>query len=235
MGKGSGTTRGDRRRNARRERLRAVLPRDGAVVGIDLAEDKQALAVIDHDVRVLARKTVKVKVFRLGEAAIPSKCGHLRIVDSCNFAHLSDYRTPVHLCRPGVAWCAGSGGHRTRRAPGGAGWACPLFLPPWGRRRLSAQGQASRVRVPGSLTVRGCPAVTAGLDVEGRPRTLARRVPRPERGSLVIKGERRRSRLPPALGRAAAGRAHAAALRSAASACSYATGLILPSAECLRW
>ena len=34
----------------------------------DLAEDKQALAVIDHDVRVLARKTVKVKAFRLGEA-----------------------------------------------------------------------------------------------------------------------------------------------------------------------
>ena len=61
-------TRGDRRRNARRERLRALLPRDGAVIGIDLAEDKQALAVIDHDVRVLARKTVKVKAFRLGEA-----------------------------------------------------------------------------------------------------------------------------------------------------------------------
>ena len=68
MGKGSGTTRGDRRRNARRERLRAVLPRDGAVVGIDLAEDKQAIAVVDHDVRVLARKTVRVKAFRLGEA-----------------------------------------------------------------------------------------------------------------------------------------------------------------------
>ena len=70
MGKGSGngTTRGDRKRNARRERLRGLLPRDGAVIGIDLAEDKQALAVVDHDVRVLARKTVKVKVFRLGEA-----------------------------------------------------------------------------------------------------------------------------------------------------------------------
>ena len=70
MGKGSGngTTRGDRRRNARRERLRGLLPRDGAVIGIDLAEDKQALAVIDHDVRVLARKTVRVKAFRLGEA-----------------------------------------------------------------------------------------------------------------------------------------------------------------------
>jgi transposase len=61
-------TRGDRRRNARRERLRQLLPRDGAVIGIDLAEDKQALAVIDHDVRVIARKTVRVKAFRLGEA-----------------------------------------------------------------------------------------------------------------------------------------------------------------------
>ena len=70
MGKGSGSgmTRGDRRRNARRERLRGLLPRDGAVIGIDLAEDKQAIAVIDHDVRVLARKTVRVKAFRLGEA-----------------------------------------------------------------------------------------------------------------------------------------------------------------------
>jgi transposase len=59
-------TRGDRRRNARRERLRAVLPRGGAVIGIDLADEKQAVAVIDHDVRVLARKTVRVKAFRLG-------------------------------------------------------------------------------------------------------------------------------------------------------------------------
>src|SRR5580704_14600123 len=67
-GSGNGTTRRDRRRNARRERLRELLPRDGAVIGIDLAEDKQALAVVDHDVRVLARKTVKVKAFRLGEA-----------------------------------------------------------------------------------------------------------------------------------------------------------------------
>jgi transposase len=67
-GSGNGTTRGDRKRNARRERLRGLLPRDGAVVGIDLAEDKQAIAVVDHDVRVLARKTVRVKAFRLGEA-----------------------------------------------------------------------------------------------------------------------------------------------------------------------
>jgi transposase len=68
VAKGSGTTRGDRRRNARRERLRGLLPRAGVVVGIDLAEDKRALAVVDHDVRVLARKTVRVKAFRLGGA-----------------------------------------------------------------------------------------------------------------------------------------------------------------------
>jgi transposase len=65
---GGGMTRGDRRRNARRELLRELLPREGAVIGIDLAEDKQALAVVDHDVRVLARKTVRVKAFGLGEA-----------------------------------------------------------------------------------------------------------------------------------------------------------------------
>ena len=68
MSKGSGMTRGDRRRNARRERLRGLLPRDGAVIGIDLAEEKQAIAVVDHDGRVLARKTVRVKAFRLGAA-----------------------------------------------------------------------------------------------------------------------------------------------------------------------
>jgi transposase len=66
VAKGNGISRGDRKRNARRERLRGLLPRDGAVVGIDLGEDKQALAVVDHDERVLARKTVRLKAFRLG-------------------------------------------------------------------------------------------------------------------------------------------------------------------------
>jgi transposase len=45
-----------------------MLPREGAVIGIDLGEDKQAIAVVDHDVRVVARKTVRVKAFRLGQA-----------------------------------------------------------------------------------------------------------------------------------------------------------------------
>lgn len=67
-GSGGGVSRSDRRRNARKERLRGLLPRDGAVVGIDLGEDKQALALVDHDVRVLWRKTVRVQAHRLGEA-----------------------------------------------------------------------------------------------------------------------------------------------------------------------
>ena len=66
MGKGSGISRSERRRNGRRERLRGLLPRDGAVVGIDLGEVKQALVVIDHDVRVLWRKSARVAAHELG-------------------------------------------------------------------------------------------------------------------------------------------------------------------------
>jgi transposase len=88
MGKGSGITRGDRRRNARAERLRALLPRDGAVIGIDLGEDKQAVAVVDHDVRVLWRKTVRVKAHRLGgvldlAVAQAAAGGHARVTVAC--------------------------------------------------------------------------------------------------------------------------------------------------------
>jgi len=55
----TGVTRGDKRRNGRLEELRRLVPRHNAVVGVDLAEDKQALAVCDHDSRVRARKTVR--------------------------------------------------------------------------------------------------------------------------------------------------------------------------------
>ena len=68
MSKGSGLSRSERRRNARKERLRALVPRGGAVIGIDLGEDRQALAVVDHDVRVLWRKTARVRAHGLGEA-----------------------------------------------------------------------------------------------------------------------------------------------------------------------
>jgi len=68
VGKGSGVSRSERRRNGRRERLRGLLPRDGGVLGIDLGEGRQALALVDHDVRVLWRKTARVRAHELGGA-----------------------------------------------------------------------------------------------------------------------------------------------------------------------
>ena len=57
VAKGSGLSRGDKRRNARLAELRRLVPADNAILGIDLADKKQAVVVCDHDSRVLARKT----------------------------------------------------------------------------------------------------------------------------------------------------------------------------------
>jgi transposase len=62
----SGLSRGDKRRNARMERLRALVPADNAIVGIDLADGVQALVIADHDSRVVARRRVKAKAWQLG-------------------------------------------------------------------------------------------------------------------------------------------------------------------------
>jgi transposase len=66
MSKGSGLTRGDVRRNARKAALRALVPVSNAVVGVDLGEHKQALAVTGEDNRVLARRSPRVSVHGLG-------------------------------------------------------------------------------------------------------------------------------------------------------------------------
>src|SRR5260370_5451721 len=63
----SGLSRGDRTRNARLARLRQLLPVDHAIVGIDLADDKQAAVVTDHDSRVIARRRVSARAWELGE------------------------------------------------------------------------------------------------------------------------------------------------------------------------
>jgi transposase len=63
---GSGLSRGDKRRNARLARLRGLVCASNAIVGIDLADKKQAVVVCDHDSRVLARKAVKVRAWELG-------------------------------------------------------------------------------------------------------------------------------------------------------------------------
>jgi transposase len=66
MAKGSGLSRGDKRRNAKLAELRRLVPVDHAIVGIDLADKKQAVVVCDHDSQVLARKTVKARAWDLG-------------------------------------------------------------------------------------------------------------------------------------------------------------------------
>jgi transposase len=63
---GSGLSRGDRNRNGRLGRLRELLPAQNAIVGIDLADVKQAAVVCDHDSRVLARRRVSCRVWELG-------------------------------------------------------------------------------------------------------------------------------------------------------------------------
>jgi transposase len=68
MVNGSGVSRGDRNRNARLVRLRALVPTENAIVGIDLADKKQMVVVTDHDSRVLARRTFRCRAWDLGIA-----------------------------------------------------------------------------------------------------------------------------------------------------------------------
>ena len=63
----NGLSRGDRNRNGRLAALRAVLPRDHAILGIDLAQSRQAAVLADHDSRVLARWRPRCSPWMLGE------------------------------------------------------------------------------------------------------------------------------------------------------------------------
>lgn len=62
-----GPSRGDRRRNARKGRLRSLVPRDYAIVGVDLADAKQVFAVCDHDGQVLGRRSVQRRAWELSD------------------------------------------------------------------------------------------------------------------------------------------------------------------------
>ena len=63
----TGLSRGDRNRNSRLARMRQLLPPENAIVGIDLADSKQAAVVTDHDSRVIARRRVTARAWELGE------------------------------------------------------------------------------------------------------------------------------------------------------------------------
>ena len=66
MSNGSGVSRGDRNRNVRLARLRALVPSANAIVGIDLTDRKQMVVVTHHDSKVLARKTFRCRAWDLG-------------------------------------------------------------------------------------------------------------------------------------------------------------------------
>ncbi len=66
MAKSNRLSRGDKRRNTRLAALRRLVPADHAIVGIDLADKKQAVVVCDHDSQVLARTTVRVRAWDMG-------------------------------------------------------------------------------------------------------------------------------------------------------------------------
>jgi transposase len=66
----TGLTRGDRRRNQEIAALREVVRRDHAILAIDLGEDKQVAALMDHDNVVLARKVTRAKAHNLGSLLV---------------------------------------------------------------------------------------------------------------------------------------------------------------------
>ena len=68
MSNGNGVSRGDRNRNARLSRLRELVPVSNAIVGIDLADNKQMVVVTEHDSKVLARRTFRCRAWDLGSA-----------------------------------------------------------------------------------------------------------------------------------------------------------------------
>ena len=81
-------SRGDRRRNEKLARLRAIITRETAVLAFDLAADKQVCALTDPDSRVLARRTVRCKAWQLGEAvawglARAAEAGFSSVVVAC--------------------------------------------------------------------------------------------------------------------------------------------------------
>src|SRR3954454_2766764 len=81
-------SRGDRRRNEKLARLRAVVTPETAVLAFDLAADKQVCALSDQDSRVVARRTVKAKAWQLREAvewglARAAAAGFCSVVVAC--------------------------------------------------------------------------------------------------------------------------------------------------------
>jgi hypothetical protein len=65
-----------------------MVPLRNAIVGIDLADDTQAVVVTDHDSRVIARRQVRARAWELGElldwaAARAAEAGFSSVMVAC--------------------------------------------------------------------------------------------------------------------------------------------------------
>lgn len=81
-------TRGDRRRNEKLSRVRQIVRREFAVVGVDLASAKQAAVVADHDSVVLARRMFDGDAWVIDDildwaAPIAAEAGYTGVVVGC--------------------------------------------------------------------------------------------------------------------------------------------------------
>ncbi|WP_143168799.1 IS110 family transposase [Amycolatopsis australiensis] len=134
MGNSSGISRGDRNRNVRLARLRALVPAQNAIVGIDLADAKQMVVVTDHDSKVLARKTFRCRAWDLGTA----------LDWAARRASEADFSAVTVACEPtGHRWrvlgqLAADPGHAVRLCPTGDDLVVPA------RRRTSPTTRPTR-------------------------------------------------------------------------------------------
>ena len=64
----SGLSRGDRLRDERLGWLRGLVRLDNAILGIDLADERQVLVVANHDSQVLARRRMRCKAWDMDKA-----------------------------------------------------------------------------------------------------------------------------------------------------------------------
>jgi transposase len=118
LSNGSGLSRGDRNRNARLERLRALVPAANAITGIDLAGSKQGVVVTDNDSRAIVRRVFRCRAWDLGAALDRARgraaaAGRAGVTVSCEPTGTAILGGRRLLCRsgqghPDLAICTGS-------------------------------------------------------------------------------------------------------------------------------
>jgi transposase len=151
VAQGSGLTRGDRNRNRKLALLREAVPRDRAVLAVDLGEDKQVAVVMDHECRVLARKIVKAKAHELsgllawgaeraaraGFAGLTVACeptGHrwkalMGLADEAGHGFACVQPVAVHRAREGDDYTLGKTDHRDAYLIGKLAARLECYLP----------------------------------------------------------------------------------------------------------